>query len=87
MLHVSGLRRGGLDEQPLEEAVALERCRRDTLALLGEADVVADIWTRPVAARFESAFVTLGLERPRRSAMLTLRYDPRRRRITRMASR
>lgn len=41
MLHVSGLRRGGLDEQPLEEAVALERCRRDTLALLGEADVVA----------------------------------------------
>lgn len=46
-----------------------------------------DIRTRPAAARFESAFVTLGFERARRSAMSTLRHDQRRRRITRMASR
>lgn len=46
VLHAAGLRRGGpgvdagVDEQPLEEAVPLERRRRGALALLGEADVV-----------------------------------------------
>ena len=42
---------------------------------------------RPLRARLPSALVTLGLATPMRSAMSTLRHDPRRRRITRMASR
>lgn len=42
MLYAAGLRQGGLGEQPLEEAVALERRRRGALALLCKARVVAE---------------------------------------------